>query len=76
MTDCQRFSPKLRMITLFYGCVEGVHVNVYDLSLNHFLRLAEQTYYKFLNNFCLAVQKIFKIAPNRLLIILYLHIIY
>ena len=46
MTDCQRFSPKLRMITLFYGCVEGVHVNVYDLSLNHFLRLSEQSYYK------------------------------
>lgn len=44
--------------------------------LGLFHNFAEQTYYKFLNNFCLAVQKIFKIAPNRLLIILYLHIIY
>jgi len=45
-------------------------------KLHSFRNFAEQTYYKFLNNFCLAVQKIFKIAPNRLLIILYLHIIY
>jgi len=38
--------------------IEGIHVDMYNLSLRHCLGLAEQTYYKFPNKSCLSVQEI------------------
>ena len=49
MPHCQRFATKFRIIALFYRGVESVHIDMYDLTLRHYLRLSEQTYYNFPN---------------------------
>ena len=32
-----RFAPKFRIVSLLYSCKEGIHVDMYDLSLFHCL---------------------------------------
>ena len=32
-----RFAPKFRIVSLLYSCKEGIHVDMYDLSLSHCL---------------------------------------